>query len=97
MGLRKLLCAVLLCASLAIALVLWTDIAPGQNEASPQESVFAMLPESLISLQLHEADLKSVLRALGKEYKLNLLVHEDGSGRLFRIHFQGARESALKL
>jgi len=58
----------------------WTNIGLGQNRVTPDESVFAMLPESLISLQLNEADLKSVLRALGKEYRLNLLVHEAVSG-----------------
>ena len=57
-----------------------TDVALAQDELSPQGSVFAMLPDSPISLQLHEADLKSVLRSLGKEFKLNLLVHEDVSG-----------------
>ena len=80
MELRKLLRTVLLAASLAFVLVTWTKVAPGQNKVTPDESVFAMLPESLISLQLNEADLKSVLRALGKEYRLNLLVHEEVKG-----------------
>jgi len=80
MELRKLLRTVLLAASLAFVLVLWTNVGLGQNNVTPDESVFAMLPESLISLQLNEADLKSVLRALGKEYRLNLLVHEEVNG-----------------
>jgi type IV pilus assembly protein PilQ len=80
---RKLFPAILLTASLVFALVFWTDVTLGKGEeVIPDESVFAMLPESLVSLQLHEADLKSILRALGKEYKLNLLVHEKIEGQI---------------
>jgi len=83
MELRKLLRTVLPAASLAFAMVFWTDVTLGKGEeVSPEESVFAMLPESLISLHLQDADLKSILRALGKEYKLNLLVHEKVDGQI---------------
>jgi len=79
---RRLLRTVLLAASLAFVLVTWTEVTQGQVALSQEGSVFAMLPESLISLHLHEADLKSILRALGKEYKLNLLVHEEVDGQI---------------
>jgi type IV pilus assembly protein PilQ len=80
---KKILPAILLTASLGFALVFWTDVTLGKGEeVIPGESVFAMLPESLVSLQLQEADLKSILRALGKEYKLNLLVHEEIEGQI---------------
>jgi len=83
MILRKLLRTILLAASLVFAVVFWTDVTLGKGQdVIPDESVYAMLPESLISLQLHEADLKSILRALGKEYKLNLLVHEEVDGQI---------------
>jgi len=83
MELKRILPTIFLAASLAFAVVFWTDVTLGKGEeVIPEESVFAMLPESLISLQLHEADLKSILRALGKEYKLNLLVHEEVDGQI---------------
>jgi len=82
MKLRRLLPTILLAASLSFVLVTWTNVGLGQNNVTPDDSVFAMLPESVVSLQLHEADLKSVLRALGKEYGLNLLVHEEVNGQI---------------
>jgi len=42
---RKLLRTVLLAVSLSFVLVTWTNVGLGQNNVTPDSSVFAMLPD----------------------------------------------------
>lgn len=69
-------------------LPLWTSIALAQErvasekKAIPQEAARRLLPDAPVTLELRDADIKAVLRALGKQFNLNLLVHEEIKGLL---------------
>lgn len=60
----------------------WSAQAPKKAAVAPEASVIAALPADPLTLDLRDADLKSFLRALGKEFRLNLLVHDDVKGQL---------------
>ncbi len=55
---------------------------PQTSAPGVQESVLAALPVAPISLDLRDAELKPLLRALGQQFKLNLLVNEDVKGQI---------------
>jgi type IV pilus assembly protein PilQ len=61
---------------------LWAADVPQRPAPTLEEAVIAGLPVAPISVELREAELKSFLRALGQEFKLNLLVHEDVKGQI---------------
>jgi type IV pilus assembly protein PilQ len=60
----------------------WAADAPQTSPAQIDEAVIASLPEAPITLDLREADLPSLLRTLGQQFKLNFLVHEDVKGQI---------------
>lgn len=86
--------------------VLWAADAPQRPPPTLEESAIAALPLAPISLELRDAEIKSLLRTLGQQFKLNLLVHEDVKGQItvslqnvpFREVVQGiARANGLLL
>ncbi len=62
--------------------VIWAADAPRQLPQSLEESVIASLPVTPISLELRDADIQSLLRDLGKQFKINFLVHEQVKGTI---------------
>jgi type IV pilus assembly protein PilQ len=60
----------------------WAADAQPTSPAQIDEAVIASLPEAPITLDLREADLPSLLRTLGQQFKLNFLVHEDVKGQI---------------
>ncbi|MBI4529741.1 MAG: type IV pilus secretin PilQ [Deltaproteobacteria bacterium] len=60
----------------------WAADLTRQPAQSLEESAIARVPDTPISLDLRDADIKPLLRALGEQSKLNLLVHEDVKGQI---------------
>src|SRR5262249_5918636 len=52
-------------------------VPPGRTVATLDDMARSLLPTTPISLELRDAEIKDVLRTLGQQFHLNLLVHEE--------------------
>ncbi|HLG22760.1 MAG TPA: type IV pilus secretin PilQ [Candidatus Manganitrophaceae bacterium] len=80
----------------------WAGMAAAQREEPDNRSALSITKEaSKFSMEFRNADLKDVLRALGQENRLNLIVSEDVAGKLtlsFReVTFDEALDAILKI
>ena len=53
---------------------------PGKMTGSLEDTARRLIPTTPVSLELRDAEVKDVLRTLGQQFQLNLLVHEDSKG-----------------
>ncbi|MDC4204039.1 MAG: type IV pilus secretin PilQ [Candidatus Manganitrophus sp.] len=71
------------------------------QEAAERASISLKKDDSLFSMEFRNAELKDVLRALGQENHLNIIISDDVDGKLtlsFReVTFEEALESILKI
>ncbi len=88
--------------SLFLMLTLTAGTEAAQKEGPDNRSTLSVKKEaSQFSMEFRNADLKDVLRALGQENHLNMIISDDVSGKLtlsFRdVTFEEALESILKI
>jgi type IV pilus assembly protein PilQ len=57
-----------------------TGALPGRTAGGLEDTVRGLLPTTPVSLELRDAEIKDVLRTLGQQFQLNLLVHEESKG-----------------
>src|SRR6266446_6106049 len=50
---------------------------PGKTAGALEDTARSLIPIAPISLELRDAEIKDVLRTLGQQFHLNLLVHEE--------------------
>src|SRR5262249_24558344 len=53
---------------------------PGSTAGSLEDTAQRLIPTTPISLELRDAEIKDILRTLGQQFHLNLLVHEESKG-----------------
>ena len=59
-----------------------TGFAPESRANAALESLRSLIPTVPVSLEMRDADLKTLLRTLGKQFNLNILVHETVKGQV---------------
>src|SRR5207247_9699920 len=57
-----------------------TGVLPGRTSGAQEDTARGLIPTTPVSLELRDAEIKDVLRTLGQQFHLNLLVHEESKG-----------------
>ena len=57
-----------------------TGVLPGRTSGALEDTARSLIPTTPVSLELRDAEVKDVLRTLGQQFHLNLLVHEESKG-----------------